>query len=58
VVGIGEISLEGRGFDGIDWQNREQYWVPAERFLVRSHKAAPGFLDRLCNRRGSSRRLI
>ena len=58
VVSIGEISLERGGLDGIDRQNRKQDRVPAERFLVRSHNAAAGFLDRLRNLRGSSCRLI
>jgi hypothetical protein len=32
--------------------------MTGERLLVRSHKAAPGFLDRLRHLRGSARRLL
>jgi hypothetical protein len=57
VVSIREIPLERDGLEGIDWQNRKQDRVSAERFLVRSSNAAAGFLDRLCNL-GSARGLI
>src|SRR6266496_3464974 len=57
-MSIGEISLEGRGFNSIDRQNRKQERMTAERFLVQSHNAASGFLDCLCSFRGSSCRLI
>jgi hypothetical protein len=44
-MSVGEISLEGRWFDGIDRQNGEQDRVSAERFFVRSNYAAAGFGD-------------
>jgi hypothetical protein len=45
VVSIGEISLEGRGLDGIDRQDGQQYRMTCERFFVRSNNAAAGFGD-------------
>jgi len=58
VMSIGEIPLERRGLNGIDRQNREQYWVPAERLLVQSHNAAADFRDCPCSFRRSSCRLL
>ena len=34
VMSVGEISLEGSGFDSIDWQDAQQYWMTRERFLI------------------------
>jgi hypothetical protein len=48
VVSVGEIPLEGRWFDGIDWQDAQQYRMTAERLLVRSNNTAPGFGDCFC----------
>jgi hypothetical protein len=53
-MSIGEISLERGRLDGIDWQNRKQERMSAERFLVRSNHAPAGFGDCLRSFRGSS----
>jgi hypothetical protein len=57
-VSVGEISLEGRGLDGIDRQDGQQYRMTSERLLIRSNNTAAGFGDRLCSFRCSSCRLI
>src|ERR1700756_4318217 len=58
VVGVGEISLEGRWFDGIDREDAQQYRMTGERFLVRSNNAAAGFGDSFCGFGCSSCRLL
>jgi len=58
VVGVGEISLEGRWFYGIDRQHAQQYRMTGERFLVRSNNAATGFGDCFCSLGRSSCRLL
>ena len=57
-MSIGEISLEGRGLDGINRQNRKQDRMSAKRFLIRPHNAAAGFRDCLCSLGRSSCGLI
>ena len=58
MVGVGEISLEGRWFYGIDRQHAQQYRMTGERFLVRSNNAATGFGDCFCSLGRSSCRLL
>jgi hypothetical protein len=57
-VGIGEISLEWCGLNGIDRQNRNQHWMSAEWFFVRSDDAAASFLDGFGDNGGASCRLV
>ena len=57
-MSIEEISLEGRGLDGINRQNRKQDRMSAKRFLIRPYNAAAGFRDCLCSLGRSSCGLI
>jgi hypothetical protein len=57
-LSIGEISLEGRGLDGVNRKNAKQYRMTGERFLVRPHNAATDFRDCFRSFRRSSCRLF
>jgi hypothetical protein len=57
-MSIRQISLEGRGFDGIKRKNGKQYRMTGERFFVRSHNAPSGFRDCFRSFRCSSCRLF
>jgi len=48
-MGIGEITLKRRGFDGINRQDRQENGMTTERFSVAGYEMTADLLDHGCN---------